>query len=63
MAGSIAGALSGRHGFPAEWLTTVARDADRDQAALARALVEVARRKAAREIAAWQMLADGAGAT
>ena len=59
MAGSIAGALAGRRGFPADWLATVARDADRDQGALARALVAVARRKAAREIAAWRPLADG----
>jgi ADP-ribosylglycohydrolase len=59
MAGSIAGALSGRRGFPADWLATVARDAARDQNALARALVDVARRKAAHEIAAWRPLADG----
>ena len=58
MAGSIAGALAGRHGFPADWLAAVARDADRDQAALARALVEVGRRKATRETAAWRLLAD-----
>ncbi len=59
MAGSIAGGLAGRGGFPADWLAVVARDADRDQAALARALVDVARRKAAREIAAWRPLAGG----
>jgi ADP-ribosylglycohydrolase len=59
MAGSLAGALAGRRGFPADWLAVVAQDADRDQGVLARTLVDVARRKAAREIAAWRPLAGG----
>ena len=63
MAGSIAGALAGVRGFPADWLATVARDAARDQRALARELVGVGRRKAAREIAAWRLLMDDAATT
>jgi ADP-ribosylglycohydrolase len=56
MAGSIAGALAGASAFPGDWLTKVAREASRDQLELARALVGVAGRKAAREIAGWQPL-------
>ena len=61
MAGSIAGALAGVGGFPAAWLATVAREAARDQRALARELVEVGQHKATREIAAWRPLADESG--
>ena len=56
MAGSIAGALAGASAFPEDWRTKVAREASRDQLALARALIAVAGRKAAREIAAWRPL-------
>jgi ADP-ribosylglycohydrolase len=57
MAGSIAGALAGASGFPEAWLAKVARNASRDQVALARTLLDIGRRKAAREIAAWGFLA------
>ena len=57
MAGSIAGALAGASGFPEAWLAKVARNASRDQMALARTLLDIGRRKAAREIAAWGFLA------
>jgi hypothetical protein len=57
MAGSIAGALGGASGFPEAWLAKVARNASRDQVALARTLLDIGRRKAAREIAAWGFLA------
>jgi ADP-ribosylglycohydrolase len=57
MAGSIAGALAGASGLPKDWLAKVARNASRDQQELARVLIDVARRKAAREIAAWGFLA------
>ena len=56
MAGSIAGALAGASAFPEDWLAKVTREASRDQLELARALVGVAGRKAAREIAAWRPL-------
>jgi len=61
MAGAIAGALAGASGIPAAWLAKVARNASRDQQALARTLVDVARRKAVRETAAWRLLAEGPG--
>ena len=61
MAGSIAGALAGASGIPAAWLAKAARNASRDQQALARTLVDVARRKAARETAAWRLLAESPG--
>ena len=56
MAGSIAGALAGASAFPKDWLAKVVREASRDQLELARVLVDVAGRKAAREIAAWRPL-------
>ena len=61
MAGSIAGALAGSAGFPTVWLSRVARDAARDQRALAAALVGIGRRKARRETAAWRLLAEQPG--
>jgi ADP-ribosylglycohydrolase len=57
MAGSIAGALAGTSGVPEDWQAKIARNASRDQQKLAHALVEVGRRKAAREIMAWDIFA------
>jgi ADP-ribosylglycohydrolase len=57
MAGSIAGALAGTSGVPEDWQAKVARNASRDQQKTAHALVEIGRRKAAREVMAWTTLA------
>ena len=57
MAGSIAGALAGATALPPVWLAKITRNAGRDQRELAQTLVEIGRRKARREIAAWGLLA------
>jgi ADP-ribosylglycohydrolase len=54
MAGAICGALSGTAAFPAPWIAKATRNCARDQQALAAELAGVARRKAARESAAWR---------
>lgn len=58
MAGAICGALKGTQALPANWLAKARRNAERDQEALARDLVRVAREKAAREHALWGAMAS-----
>lgn len=57
MAGAICGALGGEKAIPSAWVQSIGHHHDDAQAAMARALVDVARRKARAESAAWQGLA------
>jgi ADP-ribosylglycohydrolase len=58
MAGSIAGALVGTAGLRQDWHTKITRNAVRDQQELAHALLDVGRRKAMSEMAAWGIFAQ-----
>jgi hypothetical protein len=58
MAGSIAGALVGTAALRQDWHAKITRNAMRDQQELAHALIDVGRRKAIRQMAAWGIFAE-----
>ncbi|HZO31520.1 MAG TPA: ADP-ribosylglycohydrolase family protein, partial [Chloroflexota bacterium] len=56
MAGAICGALHGDRNLPSSWVVTIGIHTDDSVGAMAGALIDVARRKAHAEVAAWQHL-------
>ena len=58
MAGAICGAFAGASSIPGAWVGTLGIHNDDAQGAMASSLVQVARRKARVEVAAWQPLAS-----
>jgi len=56
MAGAICGALHGDRNLPSSWVATIGIHTDDSVGAMAGALIDVARRKAHAEVAAWQHL-------